>query len=297
MTKTSLDQFYTDTEVAKNCLSRLYEVVEILTERPSSAMMYIEPSAGTGAFFNLLPEDRRIGMDIEPKCPGVIAGDYLRPPYLQSPCSRKTTVVVGNPPYGYRGRTARAFINVAAYFADTIAFILPAGFKRHEMQKGLYLAMRLVHSEGLPRDIFRTADGRRYSANTVFQIWTFLPGMTDLRQRKARPTEHPDYSCYHYQVQRHFDEGDTAGRVSDFAVSANFKSGFNQAPVGKWEIDRNQDWLFFYYDDESVGERLRAIDFKELAGRDATSIPFLSKGKVVEEYERLYGDSTSRTHD
>ena len=41
------------------------------------ALFFIEPSAGTGAFYNLLPPQRRLGMDIEPKCEGVIAQDFF----------------------------------------------------------------------------------------------------------------------------------------------------------------------------------------------------------------------------
>jgi hypothetical protein len=58
----SLDQFYTKPEIAKKCYKKLKKYVNI------NYFDYIlEPSAGTGSFFDLLDENKRIGLDIDPK--------------------------------------------------------------------------------------------------------------------------------------------------------------------------------------------------------------------------------------
>ena len=57
-----LDQFYTDLNIAKQCIDSIditkYDVV-------------IEPSAGAGAFYNQINHKYKMGFDLEPKCDGV----------------------------------------------------------------------------------------------------------------------------------------------------------------------------------------------------------------------------------
>ena len=48
-----------------------------------------------------MPEHRRIGMDLEPKCDGVKLQDFLKT--LKIEFKSHNTVVVGNPPFGKRG--------------------------------------------------------------------------------------------------------------------------------------------------------------------------------------------------
>ena len=62
----SLDQFYTTPEIAKKCY-------DILKNKINEAEFdyILEPSAGTGSFYKLLPDKRRIGVDIEPKYKGI----------------------------------------------------------------------------------------------------------------------------------------------------------------------------------------------------------------------------------
>ena len=39
--------------------------------------IHMEPSAGTGSFYNLMDISKRIGIDIDSKCEGVINMDFL----------------------------------------------------------------------------------------------------------------------------------------------------------------------------------------------------------------------------
>jgi hypothetical protein len=57
-----LDQFYTKDYIAEHCINSLtgYYPLEAFNH-------IIEPAAGTGAFYSLLPEDKRIGLDLDPK--------------------------------------------------------------------------------------------------------------------------------------------------------------------------------------------------------------------------------------
>ncbi len=69
---------------------------------------FIEPSVGNGSFYNFLPDDKKIGIDIDAniKFDNVIVSDYLD----FTPKNGKY-IVIGNPPFGLRGNLALRFIN------------------------------------------------------------------------------------------------------------------------------------------------------------------------------------------
>ena len=76
----NLDQFYTKTEIAEKCYNLTIEHTNI-----NDYNYILEPSAGTGSFYKLLPEKKRIGLDLEPKYKGVLEMDYFdfRPDYTK----------------------------------------------------------------------------------------------------------------------------------------------------------------------------------------------------------------------
>ena len=61
-----LYQFYTKPHIAYFCWEYLKKVLKHITYKDIKMLYYIEPSAGCCDFFDLLPKDRRIGIDIVP---------------------------------------------------------------------------------------------------------------------------------------------------------------------------------------------------------------------------------------
>lgn len=93
------DQFYTNEDVAKQCfqwiITALNESGETTTTPPED-YIWIEPSAGTGAFLHQLPESfTKIGLDIEPKAADIIKQDYLS--WNPTSLPKKDVIVFGNP--------------------------------------------------------------------------------------------------------------------------------------------------------------------------------------------------------
>jgi len=164
-----LDQFFTRPEVAKACLASLSKVIAG-DDVDAAQCTFLEPSAGSGAFFNLLPAARRIGLDVAPKCRGVDRQDFLS---YSPPEDRQNLVVVGNPPFGYRAWLALAFVNHAATFADYVGFILPMAFQSEGKgsPRRRVKGMTLVHSEILPPNSFVNPQGKSLAVNTLWQIW------------------------------------------------------------------------------------------------------------------------------
>jgi hypothetical protein len=163
------DQFFTPLDTAKYCFSKCVEILELYEDNEAN-YNFIEPSAGNGVFFKLLPLDRRFGIDIEPKSENIVQGDYLE----WFPTVDKTKyIVIGNPPFGLRGQLALKFINHSSNFADYVCFILPQLFESdgkgvpRKRVKGL----NIIHSEKLHTD-FLDPDGKIIKVECIFQIWS-----------------------------------------------------------------------------------------------------------------------------
>jgi len=164
-----LDQFFTRDKIAKKCWKSLRNYM-IVDGVDISHYNFIEPSAGLGAFYDLLPEKRRIGIDVVK-----FRRDYIQREFLSWTPKRNGHgyACIGNPPFGYRAWLALIFLNHAALFSDYVGFILPMGFQSRgksnlmDRVKGLYL----VHSSRLPQNSFIDVDGKPIKINALWQIW------------------------------------------------------------------------------------------------------------------------------
>ena len=161
------DQFFTHKETAKYCFTKCQEVLSQWGVDLSD-YTFIEPSAGDGSFYSLFPEDRRVGIDIEPKCNGVIQSDFL----LWKPTTTKN-ICVGNPPFGLRGNLALKFINHGAKFSDFVCFVLPQLFDSEGKGscKSRVKGLNLIHNEIIDSS-FYYPNGKSVDVNVVFQIWS-----------------------------------------------------------------------------------------------------------------------------
>ena len=162
MTDIPLDKFYTPDATARQCIGQLWRQVGMRADD-----LFIEPSAGAGAFCRHLPAKRTIALDIAPDADGILTGDFLD---FEPPVHEGRRIVIGNPPFGRSGAMARAFLQHASKFADVIAFILPASFAKASMQRGIPSLFHLVHQTHLGDATFETCEGLR-KVRTVLQIW------------------------------------------------------------------------------------------------------------------------------
>jgi hypothetical protein len=161
------DQFFTNPDTAEYCYN---QTIKILSDLGVDLHEYtfIEPSAGDGSFYNILPIYQRVGVDIEPKCDGVEKQDFLR----WQPDTQRN-ICIGNPPFGLRGHLALKFINHAAQFSDFVCFILPQLFDSNGKGscKSRVKGMNLIHSEIVDSGFYYPG-GKSVSVNVVFQIWS-----------------------------------------------------------------------------------------------------------------------------
>ena len=184
--KNTKDQFYTSPSVAKKCIQILISVLHDAELHPRvlplSSYLWVEPSAGQGAFLNSIPETYdKIGIDIEPgPGPGadanILKQDFLTwvlPP--QPPkTNQKPVIIFGNPPFGRQSSLAKAFIAHSCKIASTsvIAFILPRSFVKPSMSCAFESHFHCIHSSDVERNAFVLGGGdASYDVPCVFQIW------------------------------------------------------------------------------------------------------------------------------
>lgn len=175
-----LDQFFTRPEIAQACWDSL---MNVMTKNGAdiSQYKYIEPSAGLGAFYNLLPSERRVGIDVQQFHSEYIQSDFLA--WLPKKNGYQYACV-GNPPFGYRAWLALAFLNHASQFSDYVGFIVPMAFQSRGKSnvQDRVVGMNLIHSEPLPADSFIDENGKILKVNALWQIWSRVAG-----EKKAPP--------------------------------------------------------------------------------------------------------------
>jgi hypothetical protein len=164
-----LDQFFTKDHVAEYCIKSLINTLNINNENVDD-FIFIEPSAGSGAFYKLLPAEKRVGMDIMPLHPELETQDFLS---WEPHDKTKKYIFIGNPPFGYRAWLALTFMNHAAKFAEYIGFILPMAFQSEGKgsPKNRVIGMQLIHSEHIASDSFVLPNGEKRKVNALWQIW------------------------------------------------------------------------------------------------------------------------------
>ena len=159
-----LDQFYTKPDKAEILYNKVFEFYE-----SDDFDKFIEPSCGECSFYHLMPQKKRIGIDLDPpeqayrrdkagtliRDAKIIKMDFLSfaETYKRLEVStNQRIIVIGNPPFGTGSSLAVKFFNSCALYCDVIAFIIPRTFKRISIQNKLDLNFHLVYGEDLPYD-------------------------------------------------------------------------------------------------------------------------------------------------
>ena len=167
--KVDLDRFFTRENVARECHSRLLSVM-VKNDVNLDEYVFVDAGAGKGVFFDLLPEQNRIGVELVPNRAEFVEADFLS--WLPATHVR-CYAAIGNPPFGHRGWQALAFMNHAASFANYIGFILPMAFQSDGKGSPRYrvLGAELVESQLIPPGAFEDEEGKPVRVNALWQIW------------------------------------------------------------------------------------------------------------------------------
>lgn len=171
--KYGLDQFYTKLEVAVKCLETLnlqeYDII-------------IEPSAGEGVFFHIAQHNTKIGYDLDPKSDDIEQCDFLTKDL--SFLNGKKVLFFGNPPFGRNSSLALKFVKKCCEYGNTVAFILPKGFKKRSMIDKIPLNFEIIMIKDLENDLF-TFEGEDFMVPCV---WVVIKKTDVLRKKEIKLT-------------------------------------------------------------------------------------------------------------
>jgi hypothetical protein len=155
-----LDQFFTNPSVSKDCFSIFSKTLFDL----NISGTWLEPSAGNGSFFNLMPNPK-LGIDLDKKLPDVIQSDFL-----SYPLDKSDYITLGNPPFGKNSSLAIKFFNKCANHSSIIGFIVPKTFKKDSVINKLNPYFHLLFQKDLDKNSF-LLDNSVYDVPCTFQIW------------------------------------------------------------------------------------------------------------------------------
>lgn len=268
----SLDQFYTKENISKECIKTLKKYISF-----DDYDYILEPSAGTGSFYKLLPENKRIGLDLEPKFNGILKMDYFN--FI--PEKNKKYVVIGNPPFGRISSLAVKFFNKSADFADTIAFIIPRTFKRVSIQNKLNLNFKLVYNKDLP--IKPCCFTPNMDAKCCFQIW--IKNKCKRKIIKYDKT-HPDFEFLKLGPKDNKKQP-TPPLGADFVMKA-YGSNCGELKCDNLEILRPKSWHWIKsnIDLEKLKKRFISLDYS--ISKDTVRQDSIGQKEVIYLYKCKY---------
>ncbi len=243
---------------------------------------FVEPSAGDGVFLELLPADRRVGVDIDPRAGGVVAADFLT---WEPPGTAGRVLTIGNPPFGQRAALAIDFLNAACAFSDAVAFILPRSFNKYTFANRVPRAFHLLG--GFDCDEFRAVDGRAHRVKAVFQVWERRESQRPL---VLPPATHPHFAMRHCHLSR--VGSDELVRLRSTYAFAVPQVGCDFAPRDSAAVTRGSHW-FIAPSVPGVRGRFQKLDFAFLRDMN-TAHTSLSKRDIVTAYQAVLDGERQR---
>lgn len=268
MKRTVTDEaFFTHPALAERCIAATDRAVDL-----DRFALIVEPSAGQGVFLHRLPADRRVGVDLYPRAPEIVEGNFLdwSPPPTEGPIC-----TIGNPPFGQRAALAVRFLTHACTFSDTVAFILPRSFNKDTFQRRVPPRFHLLDT--FDCDDFLDVDGAPRPVRATFQVWQ----VRDHDRDTSRPPDrHPDFDMTHRHLSR--TPPDDLARIRAEHPFAIPQVGGRFTPRDTTDVTRGSHW-FIRPNVDGVRQRFERLDFAFLEGMN-TAHTSLSKRDIVRAY-------------
>ena len=250
------DKIYTKPEIAKMCISKC---------NIKSYDRIIEPSAGSGAFSSQIPNCE--AYDLMPE-----DGSIKKQDFLKFNTDKGNILVIGNPPFGKSNDLSLKFINNAAQFARTIAFVLPASCQKETFINRLDKHVHLRRVVSLPKNSFLIKGVTPCDINCNFFIF-------DVRQNERIKAEKPMTSDFC------FVRKDTC----DFAIlRKGYKVGRIVPKEDEHFSDASKYWIKSNINKKELMRRLSELNYPEahmVLGSDS-----ISQVEIIRAYTAKFGD-------
>lgn len=291
-TNNLLDQYFTDRNIAKILFEKTHNIIEKY-EKNINDYKWLEPSVGDGCFYDLLPKEKRMGIDIEPQ-----RDDILKADYLQYKLPDEKIIIIGNPPFGHRGVVALDFINHSRK-ADYVCFILPMFFESKGKGSIKYRVrgFNLIHSERLPKNSFYIPNEdkinhKKVDVKCVFQIWS-----------KNQKLETEEFSWYNNKNKEPFGDMLKVYTVSlaknrecgkkwifeekpDFYISSTFHTDISIVHSFEEVKYKSGVAVVFTHQDENIKNKIKnlfeTLDWKQYASLATNSCYHIGKSNIFQ---------------
>lgn len=238
-----LEKFYTKPEVAEFCVKFLdlekYDRI-------------IEPSAGSGSFSNLVSNCE--AYDLSPENKNIKQQDFLK-----FKAKKGNILVFGNPPFGRQSNLALKFLNHAATFAKTIAFILPKSFSKESMMEKLDRHLHCVNIISLPENSF-------YYGSENYDIPCNFYVFENLEQEREKPKK---YTTEDFDFVRKEE--------ADYSIR---RVGFYAGKIEGLEVSKESH--YFVKDKNNAIDILKNLKYQ--AALNTVGARSISKNEIIKEY-------------
>ena len=268
-----LDQFYTNKDVALKCYDKLTELINM-----DDFDVHLEPSAGSGSFFNIMDNTKKLGLDIAPNNKDIHRMDFFE----YKPEQHKKYLVVGNPPFGRVSSLAVKFFNKSANFANCIAFIIPRTFKRVSIQNKLNLDFKLIYNEDLP--LTPCCFTPKMTAKCCFQVWI----KTETKREKiVYDKTHNDFTFLKHGP-KDTNNQPTPPENCDFVIKA-YGGKCGEIIDKNLEVLRPKSWhwLKSNIDIEILKDRFKQLDYS--MSKDTVRQDSIGQKELIFLYKSKFG--------
>lgn len=286
--KPKFDQFYTNPKIADKLVKKLFFLLPNVKNK-----IFIEPAAGCGNFIDALinhgiDEKNIIALDIDPKKDKRIKKkDYLKE-HIEF---NENHLIIGNPPFGRRGKMAIEFINKGLNEGNFVAMIVPKMFTRYSVQKQIKHDAKLIHQTTLDKNIF-LVNNKQYDVNSIFQIWVnkSTPNILAIDQRIKKPLDNKidDFSLFiHNNTKQTLKYFNKKKYKWDYAVARQGYYDYKKKIKTPNKLVENRQYLFIKPNNKKAEIILQKINFKKLANSKNTTILGFSNTDLISEYKKF----------
>lgn len=297
----NLDKFYTNPkickELTKEFLSMFYSIRENLND-----YTFVEPSAGSGNFIDAfqyynVKNEKILAFDLEPKNnTKILKEDFLKIDLKKYKLDKTKTIIIGNPPFGNKGKLALEFLNKCLKFSNVVMFILPKTFKRYSLQSKVDNNSKLIYERELEDNSF-LVDDRQYDVSCVVQIWVNKnvkkwSNLVDRRlKNKTQNLFADDLKLFiHNNTKETLKYFNKEKYGWDFAVCRQGYYDYNNKITNPKELRKNRQYLFV-----KCANWLKTfvdkIDFEKLSNLNNTTIKGFSNSDFYNELYQIIVNS------
>jgi hypothetical protein len=242
----NIESYFTPPLLAEKLVDKLDSKINL----GKSFKLFIEPSAGRGAFVDALkhavkPKHKRpniLAYDIKPQHKLAQKANFLKKDLsldLPQKVHRSQVLCIGNPPFGHKGATAAQFIKKCATVSDHIAFILPISFLNPKRTWWIPPNYRIVWSRSLKGTQFVTDNPLDSKTLNVAFIYLKNPSHPVKRKPQTVLAPNPNAKVLVAPSLRERNSADIRVRGTGSNAGKSFLKSDPEFNTGK---TRSDDW-------------------------------------------------------